>query len=166
MFRSLTDFAHAWAYESESTLKIFRAIPESAQNQAIVPGGRTLASLAWHIATSIGEMFRTAGVPIEAADEHAPQPAAMAEIIAVYEKSAALVVPAVQSAWSDTQLDDELPMYGEQWKKGFILSALNIHQTHHRGQMTVLMRQAGLQVPGIYGPAEQEWAAMGLPAPA
>ena len=32
-----------------------------------------------------------------------------------------------------------------------------------RGQMTVLMRQAVLAVPGIYGPAEEEWAAMGLP---
>ncbi len=32
-----------------------------------------------------------------------------------------------------------------------------------RGQMTVLMRQAVLAVPGIYGPAEEEWAAMRLP---
>ena len=38
------------------------------------------------------------------------------------------------------------------------------HQTHHRGQMTVLMRQAGLRVPGIYGPAKEEWAAFGAPA--
>ena len=36
-------------------------------------------------------------------------------------------------------------------------------EAHHRGQMTVLMRQAGLTVPGIYGPAQEEWAAMGMP---
>ena len=29
------------------------------------------------------------------------------------------------------------------------------HQNHHRGQMTVLMRQAGLTVPGVYGPAKK-----------
>ena len=28
----------------------------------------------------------------------------------------------------------------------------------------VLMRQAGLKVPGVYGPAREEWAAMGMPA--
>ena len=38
------------------------------------------------------------------------------------------------------------------------------HWSHHRGQMTVLMRQAGLRVPGVYGPAKEDWAAMGAPA--
>jgi uncharacterized damage-inducible protein DinB len=31
--------------------------------------------------------------------------------------------------------------------------------------MTVLMRQAGLAVPGVYGPAREEWAAYGMAAP-
>jgi uncharacterized damage-inducible protein DinB len=39
------------------------------------------------------------------------------------------------------------------------------HIVHHRGQMTVLMRQAGVQVPGIYGPAREEWSQMGMEAP-
>jgi len=39
------------------------------------------------------------------------------------------------------------------------------HQNHHRGQMTVLMRQAGLTVPGIYGPAKEEWGNFGMEAP-
>jgi uncharacterized damage-inducible protein DinB len=30
--------------------------------------------------------------------------------------------------------------------------------------MTVLMRQAGLRVPGIYGPAKEEWEEHGMPA--
>jgi uncharacterized damage-inducible protein DinB len=29
--------------------------------------------------------------------------------------------------------------------------------------MTVLMRQAGIKVPGVYGPAKEEWAAYGMP---
>jgi uncharacterized damage-inducible protein DinB len=36
------------------------------------------------------------------------------------------------------------------------------HIIHHRGQMTVLMRQAGLKVPGVYGPAREEWEKIGL----
>jgi hypothetical protein len=31
--------------------------------------------------------------------------------------------------------------------------------------MTVLMRQAGLKVPGIYGPAKEEWSIYGAPVP-
>jgi uncharacterized damage-inducible protein DinB len=29
-----------------------------------------------------------------------------------------------------------------------------------RGQLTVLMRQADLKVPGVYGPSKEEWEAM------
>lgn len=31
--------------------------------------------------------------------------------------------------------------------------------------MTVLMRQAGLTVPGIYGLSKEEWANLGMEAP-
>ena len=44
-----------------------------------------------------------------------------------------------------------------------MLSALIRHEAHHRGQMTVLMRQAGLTVPGVYGPSREEWVAYGMP---
>ena len=57
-------------------------------------------------------------------------------------------------------------MYGQQWKNGTTLRALISHQAHHRGQLTVLMRQAGLRVPGIYGPAREDWASMGMKAEA
>jgi uncharacterized damage-inducible protein DinB len=57
-------------------------------------------------------------------------------------------------------------MYGEKWTRGFTLTSLILHQVHHRGQMTVLMRQAGLEIPGLYGPARQEWAAFGMKPPA
>jgi len=57
-------------------------------------------------------------------------------------------------------------MYGETWPRGVTLFALIAHQAHHRGQMTVLMRQAGLTVPGVYGPSSEEWQAHGMAAPA
>jgi uncharacterized damage-inducible protein DinB len=40
------------------------------------------------------------------------------------------------------------------------LDKLIRHQIHHRGQITILMRQAGLAAPGVYGPNEEETAAM------
>jgi uncharacterized damage-inducible protein DinB len=58
-------------------------------------------------------------------------------------------------------------MFGQfEWAKGFSLSMLINHQIHHRGQMTILMRQANLIVTGVYGPAKEEWSQMGMEAPA
>jgi uncharacterized damage-inducible protein DinB len=51
-------------------------------------------------------------------------------------------------------------MYGETWKNGFSLWVLIAHQAHHRAQMIVLMREAGLKVPGVYGPSKEEWESM------
>ncbi|WP_258881781.1 DinB family protein [Paenibacillus sp. sptzw28] len=42
----------------------------------------------------------------------------------------------------------------------FLIKYPKRHQIHHRGQMTILIRQAGLTAPGIYGPNEEETAAM------
>jgi uncharacterized damage-inducible protein DinB len=41
-----------------------------------------------------------------------------------------------------------------------ILQSLIRHQIHHRGQMTILMREAHVVVPGVYGPSREESAAM------
>ena len=38
------------------------------------------------------------------------------------------------------------------------------HQTHHRDQMTVLMRLQDIKVPGVYGPSKEEWAQYGMEA--
>ena len=59
-------------------------------------------------------------------------------------------------------IEDE--MYGMIWKRGTTLSLLINHQAHHRGQVTILMRQAGVPVIGVYGPAKEEWEAMGMAA--
>ena len=80
-----------------------------------------------------------------------------------YSKSAASLKDAVVKGWNDESLKEEINMYGQTWTKGQTLSTLLVHQMHHRGQMTVLMRQAGLKVPGIYGPAYEEWESMGMP---
>jgi uncharacterized damage-inducible protein DinB len=53
-------------------------------------------------------------------------------------------------------------MYGEDWLNGLTLRILISHEIHHRGQMTVVMRQAGLRVPDIYGPTRDQWQEWGM----
>ena len=163
MIRTLDDFLDEWRDESASTLKLMRTLTDGSLSQQVFAEGRSLGRLAWHIALSISEILGHAGVPFDSVPSDLPPPLHATEIADRYEIDAAGVAPALRLHWLDDMLDEETPMYGEMWKRGTVLSVLLRHQTHHRGQMTVLMRQAGLPVIGVYGPAKEEWAAMGLP---
>jgi uncharacterized damage-inducible protein DinB len=165
MIQSIAAFVAAWSYEHEATLKIFRALTDASLAQRVTPEGRSLGELAWHIVQTLGEMPQHAGVPVEAPAEEAPVPASAGVIAEEFDDAARSVVKVVPATWNDASLGEDVSMYGQTWKKGDVLSSLILHQAHHRGQMTVLMRQAGLMVPGIYGPSREEWAAMGMPAP-
>jgi len=129
----------------------------------VSPEGRSLGRLAWHIVQTLGEMGGHAGLKVEAANEKTPQPATAGAIADAYRVGASGVDSAVRSAWTDSDLAGEIDMYGEKWTRAMSLQALISHEIHHRGQMTVLMRQAGLAVPGVYGPSREEWAAYGAP---
>ena len=163
MIRTIADFLGAWKHESEATLNMLRSLTDESLAQRVTAEGRSLGTLAWHVALAPVEMMRHAGLPIEGPPDNAPPPPHASEIAGLYEKASSDVASLVPSSWSDEQLTGQIPMYGQNWTRGFVLSALIGHQTHHRGQMTVLMRQAGLRVPGVYGPAKEEWAAYGMP---
>ena len=165
MFRRVADFQKAWEQEKASTLKVLRAMTDASLSQAVTSDGRTLGRLAWHVATTLGEMMERTGLKIGGPSHEAPPPPSAAAIVAAYDEAAKAVAEGV-SGWTDATLEVEDAMYGERWPRGLTLQALVVHQAHHRGQMTVLMRQAGLKVPGVYGPAREEWTAYGMQPPA
>jgi len=143
--------------ESASTLKVLAAVSDDKLSQSVVPGGYTLQSLAWHITMSIAALPAYAGVvPMP---EKKPAPGTIAEIIAAYERNSAQLVEGVKKT-NDAQLEEEVAAFGRTFRRGALLSITLSHQTHHRAQMTVLLKQAGLKVPGVYGPSEDDVAAM------
>jgi uncharacterized damage-inducible protein DinB len=115
------------------------------------------------VVITIGEMGGKAGLPISGPPEDSQAPAKSAEIVSAYEASSHSLSEQVRKLWNDRMLMDELSIYGSMWRRVSVLDSIVKHQIHHRGQMTVLLRQAGLPVPGIYGPAREEWARMGMP---
>lgn len=62
MFRSLDDFARSWSQETDGTLKVLRSLTDASLAQPVVPGGRTLGFLAWHVTCSLAEMGGHAGL--------------------------------------------------------------------------------------------------------
>ena len=165
MYRSIDDFVRNWEYESDHTSKVLEALTEASLKQVVADGHRTLGRLAWHITQTIPEMMNRTGLSVTGVDAHAPVPASLPEIRAAYRNASASLVREIKSKWDDFALLKEDDMYGEKWMRGLTLTALIMHQAHHRGQMTVLMRQAGLKVPGMYGPTLEDWATYGQPIP-
>ncbi|MBK9153405.1 MAG: DinB family protein [Chloracidobacterium sp.] len=164
MFRKINDFTRAWEYEVEATGKVFGMLTDDALGQKVAPDGRDLGFIGWHITQTLNEMPGHVGLKIEGPGPDDAQPKTAAEIAAAFETAARSVSDEVSKNWTDETLLEKDEMYGEIWARGVTLFYLIAHQAHHRGQMTVLMRQAGLTVPGVYGPAKEEWAAMGAPA--
>lgn len=166
MQTSIERFLKDWGYEAEKTQTCLDVLTDASLRQAVTPDDRTLGRIAWHLVQTIPEMMGHAGLHVSGPAPDAGVPVSAKAIADEYRRVSDSFVKALPAAWTDATLSTDAAMYGETWKRGFVLSALMAHQTHHRGQMTVLMRQAGLKVPGIYGPSREEWAAIGMPAPA
>jgi uncharacterized damage-inducible protein DinB len=163
LIKSVQDFLDIWKYESESTIKVLNNLTDESLKQKVTAEGRSLGFIAWHITHTIGEMMSKTGLAFPGFVENAPAPISANEIKKEYENLSAAMANQVKENWKDEMLQDDLNMYGQTWKRADVLSSLFTHQSHHRGQMTVLMRQAGLKVPGVYGPSKEEWAVYGMP---
>ncbi len=163
MFRKISDFKADWLYESESTLNLFRHLTNTSLGTKVWSEGRTLGFLAWHIVITLPEMMSKSGLSFAGLAEDTPNPNSVEKFIGHYQEESNKVSQAISEQWTDEMLGQEIELYGQKFARGAILSMLVKHQAHHRAQMTVLMRQAGLNVPGIYGPSKEEWAQMGMP---
>jgi uncharacterized damage-inducible protein DinB len=162
MYYKISDFMEDWKYESESTIKIFSNLSDESLTVKFNNEIRSAGRLAWHIVTSVGEMAHRTGLTFETVDENAPISLSVNEIVDEYKRASDGMVKEMSEKWNDQTLLLEDDMYSEMWKKGKTLGVLVTHQIHHRGQLTVVMRLAGLKVPGVYGPAKEEWAAYGM----
>lgn len=155
MYRTVEDFTNDWSQNAAGTLKAIRAIEDDKLDFAIVEGHSSLGWLAWHLTTApgfFGNML--AGLGLELQFDPKAQPTTVAEIADAYEKMMAEVTAKV-SALSDEDMLAEVKGIHGPAMRGAILRAMIDHQTHHRGQMTVLLRQAGLTVPPVMGPTKE-----------
>jgi len=159
MYKSITEFVEEWTRESAISLKIERTLSDASLRQQIYPEGRTLGQLAWHMVLMIGATGSIVGLEVTAPPRGAEQPGSAATIADAYEKAAHSMSELASSKLKDEQLPVEIPFFGRSLPMARVLQTLVVHQIHHRGQMSVLMRQAGLVPPGIYGPTREEAAA-------
>lgn len=164
IYKKIDDFITDWKVESESTLRIFLSIINGSISDKVHENVRSIATLSWHMTYYITEVSKMAGLQVDGPETHSKVPSSIEDIIDAYKNVSASLIKEVKSKWNDSSLNDIVEIFGKKMKKGETLSLLIMHQAHHRGQLTILIRLSGLKIPGIYGPAKEEWAAMNLPA--
>jgi uncharacterized damage-inducible protein DinB len=164
MYHKLQDFINDWTYESDATIKVLSNLSDEVLIVKFNNEIRTAGKLAWHIVTSVGEMAHRTGLTFETVDENVPIPFTAKEIVDEYKRASDELIKEINEKWNDETLsiEDKIAGQGDMWSRGKTLGALVNHQIHHRGQLTVVMRLAGLKVPGVYGPAKEEWVNYGM----
>jgi uncharacterized damage-inducible protein DinB len=162
MYKTIQDFVNEWNNEAKATQRVLDTLTDDSLTQKIAPDFRSLGQLGWHIATTVHEMLSRTGLKFDAPEGEEHAPASAKTIADTYRASAAGLISAIQSQWTDAKLTETSDMYGEQWLNATTLRILISHEIHHRGEMIVLMRQAGLRVPDIYGPTREDWLERGM----
>ncbi|NGY89794.1 hypothetical protein F3K44_03885 [Bacillus megaterium] len=165
MFQSLDSFLRSWEYEANATQRLLKNLTDGSLKQQITSQNWTLGRIAWHTVTSIHIIVSNTNLTFEAPSEDWPVPTTAQFIADSYQQASDAFVQALRTQWIDKTLEERIDFLGQKIPNGSLLMFLIQHQTHHRGQMTVLMRQAGLTVPGIYGPSKEEWENFGMEAP-
>ncbi|MFP7200350.1 DinB family protein [Lysinibacillus halotolerans] len=165
MFQTLEHFLRSWEFEADATQRILNHLTDESLKQEITSQNWTLGRIAWHTVTAIRIINSNTNLTFEAPNNDYPVPISAKFIADSYKQANSAFLQALKSHWTDHTINEVINFLGQQIPIGSLLMFLIQHQSHHRGQMTVLMRQAGLVVPGIYGPSKEEWTKYGMEAP-
>ena len=162
MYTSVEQFKKDYAHESATTAKVLRNLTDASLStcKSSDDPQTNICQLGWHIATAPDAVLGQAGLNIHNPAKGswvAPEGTTAQSIAETYEQASKDVLEQV-SQWSDADLNNVKTFFGMEWPLGVALTATIHHEIHHRGQLSVMMRQAGLTVPSIYGPNKEETA--------
>jgi uncharacterized damage-inducible protein DinB len=160
MFTSVNDFLNEWKQEAAVTQKVLDALTDESLSQEVSPGLYSIGSLAWHITGAVYYFPSQVGLKFEVPDLQKEAPSSAAEISETYKTVSQRLAQAFTEQVSDEKMTQMVNLFGMDMPFQAVFRLLIQHQAHHRGQLTVLMRQAKLKVPGVYGPSKEEWEAM------
>jgi uncharacterized damage-inducible protein DinB len=149
--------------EAQTTRRVLERVPDDKLNWRPHPKARTLGELAQHIATSpAGVAELSARSPAQAprfASE--PSPANASELMSTLDRSlertkailGGMDDAAATQTWRLMNGDREILALP---RIAFLRSIMLNHWYHHRGQLTVYLRELDVPIPSIYGPSADE----------
>src|SRR5262245_25305990 len=142
--------------ETETTKKVMRAIPEEKKNYKPEAKSMSANELAWHIATS--EVWFLDGILAGqfTMTEPPAAPPTISAIVSWYETNHRQRVSKLREL-APEKLAKPIPLFaGMELPAVGYLNILNLHSSHHRGQLSTYLRPMGSKVPAIYGGSADE----------
>ncbi|MFJ7753986.1 DinB family protein [Peribacillus muralis] len=165
MYRSISDFIKEWNKEANLTQNVLDSLTDDALTQQVYAEGRTLGRIAWHVTTNIPDYLTHFGFKVDRVEDEESVPASARKIAATFKDISSHAAQIIEQQWTDESLEQMQAAFGRQESNAEILMGLIKHIVHHRGQMTVLMRQTGIKPPGVYGPPKEDWIQLGVKNP-
>lgn len=165
MYVTIADFIREWNWEASLTQKVLDGLTDESLNQQVYPEGRTLGRIVWHLTTNIPEYLAHFGLQVEGVDFSENVPTSAQEIAEAFRKIAAYTAKIIEQQWTDESLKKVQKAFGREETNAQILMGLIKHIVHHRGQATILIRQAGIKPFGVYGPPKEDWIHLGVEHP-
>ncbi len=161
---ALESFIRVWEHESKLTASLLRSLPAGQYEFRPDPLGRSLGELAWHLSEIEGYM--TFGIEVGSLlpGQRPPgleRPRMIEPLVAGYERVHTDAVARARKL-TDEDLEREIPFFnGKPVRiRDVLWSAILHHEIHHRGQLQMLVRQAGGVPAAMYGPSREDTAAM------
>ncbi len=149
--------------EAQTTRRVLERVPGAQLNWRPHKTARTLGELAMHVAIVPGAIAELGASPSPAQVPNFsdPVPESASELLPALEESIAKAKEALGGMDDKTLMETWRLMKGERElfavpRVGLLRSVMLNHWYHHRGQLTVYLRQLEVPIPSIYGPSGDE----------
>ena len=148
--------------EAQTTRRVLERVPEAHLSWKPHPKSMSLGQLALHVATTPGGVAEIASHSLEQIPQfNQPSAASAAELVPALEASVArarallggMDDAAMAATWRLMDGDREVMAMP---RVGLLRAIMLNHWYHHRGQLSVYLRQLNVPVPSIYGPSADE----------
>jgi uncharacterized damage-inducible protein DinB len=149
--------------EAQTTRRVLERVPGDQLVWRPHEKARTLGELALHVAMVPGGVAELVASPspAQAPEFTDPSPKSVSELIPALDQSIAkarkvlggMNDATLMATWRLMQGDRELFAVP---RVAMLRSVMLNHWYHHRGQLTVYLRELGVPIPSIYGPSADE----------
>jgi uncharacterized damage-inducible protein DinB len=149
--------------EAQTTRRVLERVPDDQLAWRPHEKARTLGELALHVAMvpgAVAELVATQST-VQAPQFSDPRPKSAAELIPALDESIAKAKKVLGGMDDATLMATWRMMQGERElfavpRVAMLRSIMLNHWYHHRGQLSVYLRELDVPIPSIYGPSADE----------
>jgi uncharacterized damage-inducible protein DinB len=149
--------------EAQTTRRVLERVPDGQLAWRPHPKARTLGELAMHVAVVPGAVAEMIASPSPAQVPQFTDPVlqSASELVPTLEQSIAKAKAALSGMDDSQAMETWRMVQGERElfalpRASLLRSIMLNHWYHHRGQLSVYLRELNVAIPSIYGPSADE----------